>query len=137
MKNLILTLLTVFAFTFSFAQSNTAKEDAVKLKKNSVEVVDYLVSELKLEDKEKAILSNAFAEYAQNIAKLNEKLDAKGSKMSDKEKSKMTFEKMAEFTKLRDKKIKDVLTDSQKEKYNKISNNFDPMTLTMSKKKKK
>tara|TARA_B100001029_G_C14987973_1_gene410208 strand:+ start:60 stop:473 length:414 start_codon:yes stop_codon:yes gene_type:complete len=137
MKNLILTLLTVFAFTFSFAQSNTAKEDAVKLKKNSVEVVDYLASELKLEDKEKAALSNAFAEYAHNIAKLNEKLDAKGSKMSDKEKSKMTFEKMAEFTKLRDKKIKDVLSDSQKEKYDKISKNFDPMTLTMSKKKKK
>ena len=98
MKNLILTLLTVFAFTFSFAQSNTAKEDAVKLKKNSVEVVDYLASELKLEDKEKAALSNAFAEYAHNIAKLNEKLDAKGSKMSDKEGQLDTSKLMEEAT---------------------------------------
>tara|TARA_B100001250_G_scaffold76438_1_gene62612 strand:+ start:199 stop:612 length:414 start_codon:yes stop_codon:yes gene_type:complete len=137
MKNLILTLLTVFAFSFSFAQSDASKEDAKKLKQNTVAVVDYLSSELKLDGKEKAILSNAFAEYANNISKLNEKLDAKGSKMSDKEKSKMTFEKMAEFTKLRDKNIKDVLTDSQKEKYDKISNNFDPMTLTMKKKNKK
>ena len=135
MKNLILTVFTFCAFTFSFAQSNTSKEDKIQLKKNSVEVSDYISDELKLEDKKKAIVANAFAEYGNNISKLNDKLTAK-SNMTDEEKNKMTFEKMAEFTKLRDSKISRILDDKQIDKYKKLSTHFDPMSLTMKKKKK-
>ena len=136
MKNLILTVLTFCAFSFSFAQSNTSKGDKIQLKKNSVEVSDYISDELKLEDKKKAIVANAFAEYGNNISKLNDKLTVK-SNMTDEEKNKMTFEKMAEFTKLRDSKISRILDDKQLDKYKKLSTHFDPMSLTMKKKKKK
>ena len=68
-------------------------------------------SELKLDDTKKTMLANAFSEYASNVSKLNDKLSAKSSKMTEKEISKMTFEKMAQFTKLRDAKIMDVLND--------------------------
>ena len=136
MKNLMFALFAVFAFSFSFAQNNSSKENAMKLKKNSAEVINYLTGELKLDDTKKTIVANAFSEYASNVSKLNDKLSAKSSKMSEKEISKMTFEKMAQFTKLRDAKIMDVLNDKQDEKYLKLSNNFDPMTLTMKKKKK-
>ena len=135
MKNLILSLLTVFAFSFSLAQSNDSKENAMQLKKNSVEVVDYIASELELVDKQKAVIANAFAEYAANVSKLNDKLSAK--EMSNEAKNKMTFEKMAEFTGLRDKRIMRLLTEAQYKKYSKISNNWDPMTLTLNKKKTK
>lgn len=136
MKNLMFALFAVFAFSFSFAQNNSSKENAMKLKKNSAEVINYLTGELKLDDTKKTIVANAFSEYASNVSKLNDKLSAKSSKMSEKEISKMTFEKMAQFTKLRDAKIMDVLNDKEDEKFLKLSNNFDPMTLSMKKKKK-
>ena len=136
MKNLMFALLAVFAFSFSYAQNNSSKENAMKLKKNSAEVINYLTGELKLDDTKKTIVANAFSEYASNVSKLNDKLSAKSSKMSEKEISKMTFEKMAQFTKLRDAKIMDVLNDKEDEKYLKLSNNYDPMTLSMKKKKK-
>ena len=136
MKNLMFALLALFAFSFSYAQNNSSKENAMKLKKNSAEVINYLTGELKLDDTKKTIVANAFSEYASNVSKLNDKLSAKSSKMSEKEISKMTFEKMAQFTKLRDAKIMDVLNDKEDEKYLKLSNNYDPMTLSMKKKKK-
>ena len=136
MKNLILTVLTFCAFTFSFAQSNTPKGDKIQLKKNSVKVSTYLSEELKLDEKQKAIVANAFAEYGNNISKLNDKLSTK-SNMTDKEKNKMTFQKMSDFTKLRDSKIRKILDKTQMDKYNKLSTHFDPMSLTMKKKKKK
>ena len=136
MKNLMFALFAVFAFSFSFAQNNSSKENAMKLKKNAAEVINYLTGELKLDDTKKTIVANAFSEYASNVSKLNDKLSAKSSKMSEKEISKMTFEKMAQFTKLRDAKIMDVLNDKEDERFLKLSNNFDPMTLSMKKKKK-
>ena len=57
--------------------------------------------------------------------------------MNDKEKSRMKLEYMAEFTKIRDKKLTNVLNEKQIEKYKKISGHYDPMTLTMKKKKRK
>jgi len=136
MKNLMFALFAVFAFSFSFAQNNSSKENAMKLKKNAAVVINYLTGELKLDDTKKTIVANAFSEYASNVSKLNDKLSAKSSKMSEKEISKMTFEKMAQFTKLRDAKIMDVLNDKEDERFLKLSNNFDPMTLSMKKKKK-
>tara|TARA_B100000427_G_C15032224_1_gene387398 strand:- start:4 stop:417 length:414 start_codon:yes stop_codon:yes gene_type:complete len=137
MKKIILSLLTIlFAFTFSFSQ-NSSKEAAANLKKNSILVVDYLTEELKLQKEQKAVCANVFAEYANNLAKLNDKLNARSKGMNDKEKSRMTLEYMAEFTKVRDKKLTNVLNEKQIEKYKKISGHYDPMTLTMKKKKRK
>jgi len=136
MKNLILITLTVFACTFSFSQSADLKENEKQLKENCVEVSNYLSGELKLDTKEKAILSNAFAEYANNISKMNIKLASK-SNMSKEQKNKMTFEKMAEFTKIRDGKISKLLNEREVEMYGKLSKHFDQMTLSMKKKKNK
>ena len=48
----------------------------------------------------------------------------------------MTFTKMTEWTKKRDEKVMDILNDKQDAKYLKLCENFDPMSLTMKKKKK-
>ena len=60
----------------------------------------------------------------------------KGAKMTEAEVKKMTFTKMTEWTKKRDEKVMDILNDKQDVKYLKLCENFDPMSLTMKKKKK-
>ena len=137
MKNLMFVLLAIFSFSFSFAQTDkNSKENAIALKKNTAEVVRYLTSELKLDDTQKAIVYNAFGEYSSNISVLNEKMAVNGAKMTEAEVKKMTFTKMTEWTKKRDEKVMDILNDKQDAKYLKLCENFDPMSLTMKKKKK-
>jgi len=137
MKNLILTILTVFAFSFSFAQSNVSKEDAkikeayAEMKVNSVDIVKYLSYELKLEREQEAVLSNAFSEYVFGITQLNEKMSMAGSKINNKAR----MQKTQQLVKLRDNKVKAVLKKYQIESYEKASKAFDPITLKYKKKK--
>jgi len=136
MKNLILTLLTVFAFSLSFAQSNTSKEsksnkEYAELKNNSLVLVKYLSKELKLgEGEQKTILFNAFSKYASDMQKLNEKFPLK-----DTARNKERVELMQRFIKERDKMIIASLNDKQIKAYEKLTKTFDPMTLKVREKK--
>ena len=137
MKNLILTLLTIFAFSFSFAQSNLSKEDQsnkeyAELKTNSLVLVKYLSYELNLEGSEqKAVLFNAFSKYASDMQKLNEKIPLK-----DTARNKERVSLMQRFIKERDKTIIASLNDKQIKAYEKLTKTFDPMTLKVRKDKK-
>lgn len=129
MKNLILTLLTVFACSFSFAQSNVSEEkksnkEYAELKNNSVTLVRYLSKELNLEGEQKSILFNAFSRYASDMAKLNEKFPSK-----DTARNKAKVEMMQKLIKERDKMIVASLNDKQVKHYEKLNKSFDQMTL--------
>ena len=138
MKNLILTLLAFSFISFSFSQEKSTIKNMEILKKNSVVVVDYINTELKLDDKSKAVVANAFAEYANNLAKLQRKVGERLEKdPKNIEAKKMQIKKMTEFAELRDGKIMVVLTKKEIEKYKALSVNFDPMTLELKKSKKK
>ena len=137
MKNLMFVLLAVFTFSFSFAQSDKkSKENAIELKKNTAEVVKYITSELKLDDTQKAIVYNAFGEYSSNISVLNEKMAVKGANMTEAEVKKMTLQKMTEWSSKRDEKVMNILNDKQDVKYLKLCESFDPLSLSLKKKKK-
>ena len=59
----------------------------------------------------------------------------KGAKMTEAEVKKMTLQKWQNGLK-RDEKVMDILNDKQDAKYLKLCENFDPLSLTMKKKKK-
>ena len=146
MKKILLTILC-FAMTFlSFSQNTINKktetritsEKNVTLKKNSVQIVEYISKNLKLNSEQKAICMNAYAEYANNMMKAEPKILSKVKKDSqDSKKDKKEFSMlMLRFSEKRDQMIKSSLKKKQVKLYDFLLMQINPFTLELRKEKK-
>ena len=149
MKNIILTLILIFS-SLSFA---VQRADINDTKKNVPVLVNYLAKNLKLNSKQKAVVMNAFSEYANSIivskSKFMKKMSVdykKSTKANSPRNSKDDY-KVAErkhmtpyvlrFTEKRNAIINDVLRGKQKKQYKDLQKFFNPMTLELNKDKVK
>ena len=143
MKNIILTIILIFS-SVSFA---IQRADFSDTKKNVPVVVDYLAQKLKLNSKQKAVVMNAFSDYANSIivskSKFMEQMSVdykKSTKANSPRKSKDDY-KVAEqkhitpyvlrFTEKRNAIINDVLRGKQKKQYNELQKIINPITLEL------
>lgn len=140
MKNLILSLLTVFMFSFSFSQDKpiTAKQ----LKENSQKSVEYLKKELKLKGDKLSVVTAAYTKYADELAKLNEKMSqknksAKGNKKAAVENKKAKWKMMSDFLKQRDEAIKKSMSSKEATRYTNASRSIHPFTLELRQSRKR
>ncbi|MBF25553.1 MAG: hypothetical protein CMP49_03435 [Flavobacteriales bacterium] len=132
MKNLLLSLLSFLFISFSIAQD---KKDVSKdLKLKSVKAVDYLHKNIKLDEKQKSIFMNEFAEYAFNMAKAISKSNEKGV---DAKGSKGVHQYMLRFSAKRDKLAKACLKKKQVKLYDEYVRHIHPFTLEVRKPKKR
>ena len=106
MKKLILSLIAIFIFSFSFAQreKNVSKKE---LMSNSKKAVEYLKKELKLKGSKLTSVEKAFTKYADSMSTLNEKIakkneSAKGNSEALVSNKKAKFKMMNDFLKKRD-----------------------------------
>ena len=134
MKNLILSLLAVFIFSFSFSQDKpiTSKQ----LQANSQKGVEYLKKELRLKGEKLSIISDAYKKYANEISKLNEKMtlknkSAKGNKQAIVENKKAKWKMMSNFLKQRDETIKKSMSKKEAIRYDDVARSIHPFTLEL------
>tara|TARA_B110000467_G_C17864593_1_gene236593 strand:- start:115 stop:489 length:375 start_codon:yes stop_codon:yes gene_type:complete len=107
----------------------------IDTKKNSVVVSDFLEKELNLDKKQKKSCLIAYAEYANNLNITRKKLKEKGfdMKMLNQE----LMRRSVKLIKMRDLKIKEILSKKQFLKYNKETIKFiNPLTLRVEKRSK-
>jgi FlaA1/EpsC-like NDP-sugar epimerase len=138
MKKLFLTLMCCILSSISFGQVDKKTQQInIDVKKNTVIVADFLESQLKLDKKQKQICLNAYAEYGNNLNIARKKIAAKKNK--DQKLSNQTLIKTSiRFVKMRDMKIKDILSKKQFTIYNEELLKFiNPLTLQIEKKRKK
>ncbi len=138
MRNFLIILLSSLIMSFSFGQdkSSNIKTPKGDLKKQCVEVVNYLQKELKLDDKQKAIFMNAFSEYANNMTKAIKKTAKTESAGKDKN-PKQVHQYMLRFSTKRDQMLKDCLKRRQLAIYDEFIKDIHPFTLEVRPRKKK
>jgi len=145
MKKLILSLIAVMFFSFSFAQvdakANMKKISKKQLTKNSVIAVDFLKKELKLRGSKLSAVEKAFKKYAENIATMEEKMflkdkSAAGNSEALVANKKAKFKMMNNFLKLRDQEATKGYSARDLEKYRKSSRSIHPFTLKIKELKK-
>tara|TARA_B100001250_G_C19371860_1_gene602311 strand:- start:102 stop:521 length:420 start_codon:yes stop_codon:yes gene_type:complete len=136
MKNLLLTVISIFLMSFSFSQDKLSKDTAKGLKVNSAKAVQYLTKELRLDDKQRGIFMNVFAEYANNMAKAIQKA-SKTSSADKKNNNKEIHKYMLRFSTRRDATVKESLKKKQQVKYDDVIKSIHPFTLEVRSKKKK
>ena len=143
MKNIILTIILIFSSVSFAIQPN----DFSDTKKNVPVVVDYLAQNLKLNSKQKAVVMNAFSEYANSIIVSKSKfmkqmsVDHKKSTKANSPRNSKDDYKVAEqkhirpyvlrFTDKRNAIINDVLRGKQKKQYNELQKFINPITLEL------
>ena len=142
MKNFLLTLICSLIISFSFSQDKGGKYANFKsdMKQNSVKIVEYLADGLRLDDKQKGICMQAFAEYAHNMTKAQAK-SRKAAPSSPEQKPGKVDKKelnqyMLRFSEKRDRAVRECLKRRQIEKYNKLIKNVHPLTLNLRSEKK-
>tara|TARA_B100000579_G_C22800134_1_gene839291 strand:- start:1291 stop:1713 length:423 start_codon:yes stop_codon:yes gene_type:complete len=140
MKKLILSLIAIFIFSFSFAQreKNVSKKE---LMSNSKKAVEYLKKELKLKGSKLTSVEKAFTKYATNMSSLNEKIakkdeSAKGNSEALVANKKAKFKMMNDFLKKRDGDATKGFSKKEIEKYRKTSRAIHPFTLRIKEMKK-
>jgi hypothetical protein len=108
----------------------------IDMKKNSVVVSDFLEKELNLDKKQKKACLIAYAEYANNLNISRKKIEEK--KISDKKMfNQILLKHSVKLIKMRDLKIKEILSKKQFLKYNKETVMFiNPLTLRVEKRSK-
>ena len=147
MKNIILTIILIFS-SVSFA---IQRADFNETKKNVPVLVDYLAQNLKLNSKQKAVVMNAFSDYANSIIVSKSKfmkqmsVDYKKSTKADSPRNSKGDYRLAErkhmapyvlrFTEKRNAIINDVLRGKQKKQYNELQKLFNPISLELKKDK--
>ena len=129
MKKLLLMCLCSLIVAFSFAQDRSIKPQKPILKKNSVVVVEYLNKSLKLDDKQRSIVMNAFGEYANNMQKAIEKTSKTSDSKKGVEGKKEIYQYMMRFSKKRDAVVKECLKKKQAAKYDDLVRAVQPFTL--------
>ena len=107
MKKLILSIIAVLVFSFTFAKEGDKKISKKDLLVNSKKAVEYLSKELKLKDKKLASVDKAFSKYAEQMHILNEKISSKDSSAKGNPEAlvsnkKAKFNMMSKFLKERD-----------------------------------
>tara|TARA_B100001250_G_scaffold355112_1_gene329405 strand:+ start:732 stop:1151 length:420 start_codon:yes stop_codon:yes gene_type:complete len=130
MKNFLLTCLCSLIVAFSFGQDKSIKPQKPILKKNSIEAVEYLNKNLKLDAKQRSIVMNAFSEYANNMQKAIQKT----SKSPDPKKvdsKKEVHKYMMRFATKRDAVVKECLKKKQVAKYDDFVRDIHPFTLAV------
>jgi len=140
MKKLILSLIAVLMFSFSFSQREkviTEKE----LISNAKKATEYLKKELKLKGTKLGSVEKAFIQYAKNMANLNEKMAkkdeaAKGNSEALVANKKAKFKMMNDFLKKRDQDATKGFSKKEIEKYRKSSRDIHPFTLRIKQVKK-
>ncbi len=140
MKKLILSLIAIFIFSFSFAQreKNVSKKE---LMSNSKKAVEYLKKELKLKGSKLTSVDKAFTKYAANMSSLNEKIAkkdeaAKGNSEALVSNKKAKFKMMNDFLKKRDGDATKGFSKKEIERYRKTSRAIHPFTLRIKEMKK-
>ena len=140
MKKLILSLIAVLMFSFSFAQreKNISEKE---LMSNSKKAVEYLKKELKLKGSKLTSVTKAFNAYAQNMNSLNEKMakkdeSAKGNSEALVSNKKAKFKMMNDFLKKRDGDATKGFSKKEIERYRKTSRAIHPFTLRIKEMKK-
>ena len=140
MKKLILSLIAVLMFSFSFAQreKNISEKE---LMSNSKKAVEYLKKELKLKGTKLTSVTKAFTKYAENMVSLNEKMSkkdasAKGNSEALVSNKKAKFKMMNDFLKKRDGDATKGFSKKEIEKYRKSSRAIHPFTLRIKEMKK-
>ena len=133
MKKLILSLIAIFVFSFSFAQSkkNISKKE---LTTNAKKAVEYLKKELKLKGTKLTSVTKAFNEYAERMVSLNEKMSkkdesAEGNSEALVANKKAKFKMMNDFLKKRDGDATKGFSKKEIERYRKSSRSIHPFTL--------
>ena len=140
MKKLILSLIAVLMFSFSFAQreKNISEKE---LMSNSKKAIEYLKKELKLKGSKFTSVNKAFTAYAENMVSLNEKMakkdeSAKGNSEALVSNKKAKFKMMNDFLKKRDGDATKGFSKKDIEKYRKSSRAIHPFTLRIKEMKK-
>lgn len=115
----------------AFAQK--PKVQSKNLKMNSVKAVEYLNKELKLDSKQKAIVMNAYAEYASNMMKATAKQKEKQT-LSNTEKTAMAAKRdlnkhALRFAAKRDEMVNNCLKKKQSKLYGNLVRQINPFTL--------
>lgn len=128
MKNLLLTVLCSLLVSFSFGQDKKV-QGKPELKQNSVKAVEYLALNLKLDAKQRVIVMNAFAEYANNMKKAIQKTSKVENADPNKVDRKAIHKYMMRFTAKRDELAKDCLKKKQLAKYDDFVRDIHPFTL--------
>ena len=140
MKKIILSLIAVLIFSFSFAQREKSISKK-ELMSNSKKAIEYLKKDLKLKGSKLTDLSKAFSKYAENMANLNEKIakkdeSAKGNSQALVANKKAKFKMMNDFLKKRDGDATKGFSKKEIEKYRKSSRSIHPFTLRIKEVKK-
>ena len=140
MKKIILSLIAIFVFSFSFAQreKNISKKE---LTTNAKKAVEYLKKELKLKGTKLTSVTKAFNQYAERMVSLNEKMSkkdasAKGNAEALVANKKAKFKMMNDFLKKRDEVATKGFSKKEIEKYRKSSRAIHPFTLRIKEMKK-
>jgi len=140
MKKLILSLIAIFIFSFSFAQreKNVSKKELIS---NSKKAVEYLKKELKLKGSKLTSVEKAFTKYADSMSSLNEKIAkkdeaAKGNSAALVSNKKAKFKMMNDFLKKRDGDATKGFSKKEIERYRKTSRAIHPFTLRIKEMKK-
>mgnify|MGYP001351893016 CR=1 FL=1 len=143
MKKILLTLLSFLIISFSFSQKSTIQDHSRNLKLNSVKVVEFLNKNLKLDPKQKAVVMNAYGEYAANMMKAQEKtkmidkVTQIGEQVKGDMRAKKDLNKHAlRFAAKRDKMINDCLKKKQAKLYTNLVRGIHPLTLDIKERKK-
>ena len=139
MKNLLLSVFLCLLMSFSFAQNNIKKNtnDRAMLKKNTVEVVNFLTKSLQLDSKQKAIFMNSYSEYANSISKATEKTKKIKGRTPTIASKKQLQAYVLRFTEKRNKEVTACLKKKQLKQFNEIQQRIHPMTLEIKKERKK
>ena len=136
MKKFFLTFICCSLMSIGIGQVNKKAQNVnIDTKKNSVVVSDFLEKELNLDKKQKKSCLIAYAEYANNLNITRKKLKEKGfdMKMLNQE----LMRRSVKLIKMRDLKIKEILSKKQFLKYNKETIKFiNPLTLRVEKRSK-
>ena len=140
MKKIILSLIAIFVFSFSFAQreKNISQKE---LTTNAKKAIEYLKKELKLKGTKLTSVTKAFTKYAENMVSLNEKISkkdasAKGNSEALVANKKAKFKMMNDFLKKRDGDATKGFSKKEIEKYRKSSRAIHPFTLRIKEMKK-
>ena len=140
MKKIILSLIAIFVFSFSFAQreKNISQKE---LTTNAKKAIEYLKKELKLKGTKLTSVTKAFTKYAENMVSLNDKISkkdasAKGNSEALVANKKAKFKMMNDFLKKRDGDATKGFSKKEIEKYRKTSRAIHPFTLRIKEMKK-
>tara|TARA_Y100000589_G_C26987719_1_gene561285 strand:- start:18 stop:464 length:447 start_codon:yes stop_codon:yes gene_type:complete len=137
MKNIILTIL-LSIISFSFAQSDKKMSERMnqknaELKKMAVKAVDYLDKQLNLSSKQKAVVKNEYARYADAVTKAKMKYMGKTNKSnmnsSRADVKKSLAPQVMRLSEKRDAEIIKVLKSKQIRTYNKVKTLINPLSL--------